>query len=741
MPDNNSDPAAASPTGGDTSKVATPKPKKRPPNKKPAADGAPAEGAGRPRSNSKNKRKPRSPHASPHASPQLKPAAPPVDGAGPEALPKPKKRPPKKKPAPADGQPTEQGEPSSPEAAVSPKKKKAPKKKAAGAAAESAVDGAEGETAMPTPKKKNKKKQQPSATKADDAADPNADDDAEPLSAEEAAAQKIMKQVEFYFSEENLPSDKFLLKKLDGDQTVTLDTIMSFKRIKKLSADADTVRSAINQSAIVHVCADGNRVGRIEPLELEASHEEVNDRTVIAQNLPADASIDSLTELFSKVGLVRVVRVKHPGQEHDLNFQVNVRGGGSFAVIEYDTPDLATRAAEQLTEKNNWRNGLLVTRVTKMSPAKKVKPEKKLQIPSGFDSAEPVNFEEGALEEGIITAVKDSFAFATPCVPEAASEAEAAEGDCAACGYYKQKDSGFEAAASAKKSKGKGKVKPPYTVFVHQGNLSKSQTDEIETICKELPVARSYTSKYSSKGKGGGKGKTSQLWSLMTVGAKVSYILSRNPDQQGPVGKDVKLLALSPDYVMPRARSNSYEPPVSTGGERPRRLMLTKKNAEPGLGTPEIVISGEGKQSVGPLRDGDGQYACSNKGFEGPFKRSNIERGIKPKPEPEPEAEEDGAIGEDDEGVRGSSTHVDLKNLKDSGSGDLTAEEFAALRAKTKTAKDVAKNMTPEQQAAYGCKPGVAASAVREDSDDSDDEGADFGNMGGEGAGALLGDY
>merc|ERR1712153_106922 len=80
-----------------------------------------------------------------------------------------------------------------------------------------------------------------------------------------------------------------------------------------------------------------------------------------------------------------------------------------------------------------------------------------------------------------------------------------------------------------------------------------------------------------------------------------------------------------------------------------------------------------------------------------------------------------------EEGVRGSSTHVDLNNLKDSGSGDLAAE--------------VAKNMTPEQQAAYGCKTGVAASAVREDSDDSDDEGADFGDMGGEGAGALLGDY
>ena len=97
------------------------------------------------------------------------------------------------------------------------------------------------------------------------------------------------------------------------------------------------------------------------------------------------------------------------------------------------------------------------------------------------------------------------------------------------------------------------------------------------------------------------------------------------------------------------------------------------------------------------------------------------------------------APAEEEEGVRGSSTHVDLNNLKDSGTGELSAEEFAALRAKTKSAAECAKNMTPEQQAAYGCKAGVAASAVREDSE-SDEEGADF-QMGAEGQGALLADY
>ena len=122
----------------------------------------------------------------------------------------------------------------------------------------------------------------------------------------------------------------------------------------------------------------------------------------------------------------------------------------------------------------------------------------------------------------------------------------------------------------------------------------------------------------------------------------------------------------------------------------------------------------------------------------GLFKHGNS--GFVPTAAEEEEAAAPAEAAEEEEGVRGSSTHVDLSNLKDSGTGELSAEEFAALRAKTKSAAEVAKNMTPEQQAAYGCKTGVAASAVREDSDESDDEGADF-QMGAEGQGALLADY
>lgn len=53
------------------------------------------------------------------------------------------------------------------------------------------------------------------------------------------------------------------------------------------------------------------------------------------------------------------------------------------------------------------------------------------------------------------------------------------------------------------------------------------------------------------------------------------------------------------------------------------------------------------------------------------------------------------ASAEEEEGVRGSSTHVDLKNLKEVAH-DISAEDLAAMRAKTKSAAEVSANMTAE---------------------------------------------
>ena len=62
-------------------------------------------------------------------------------------------------------------------------------------------------------------------------------------------AKKIMRQVEHYFGDFNLPRDKFLsaeTKKADG--WVTMETMMKFKRLSQLSSDAAVIVAAIKQS-------------------------------------------------------------------------------------------------------------------------------------------------------------------------------------------------------------------------------------------------------------------------------------------------------------------------------------------------------------------------------------------------------------------------------------------------------------------------------------------------------------
>merc|ERR1739848_360052 len=67
--------------------------------------------------------------------------------------------------------------------------------------------------------------------------------------------------------------------------------------------------------------------------------------------------------------------------------------------------------------------------------------------------------------------------------------------------------------------------------------------------------------------------------------------------------------------------------------------------------------------------------------------------------------------------------------------------DLAAMRAAAKeNAAKFAASLTPEEAAIYGAKVQVAASGVRDDSDEDDDGGADF-CMGGDADGVMLGDY
>ena len=61
--------------------------------------------------------------------------------------------------------------------------------------------------------------------------------------------KKVIRQVEFYFGDYNLPKDRFMLKVFEENGGwMPMDTLMTFKRLKSLTSDQDFVMSALQKS-------------------------------------------------------------------------------------------------------------------------------------------------------------------------------------------------------------------------------------------------------------------------------------------------------------------------------------------------------------------------------------------------------------------------------------------------------------------------------------------------------------
>ena len=115
---------------------------------------------------------------------------------------------------------------------------------------------------------------------------------------------KIVKQVEFYFSDANLPTDAFLMKKVRADPNgfVPIGVVCGFNRMKTLlkkHPPIETVAAILRQhSEALVVSEDGIRVQRATPLP-DIDLEDVQARTVVAENFKTQPTIESVRNVFS----------------------------------------------------------------------------------------------------------------------------------------------------------------------------------------------------------------------------------------------------------------------------------------------------------------------------------------------------------------------------------------------------------------------------------------------------------
>ncbi|XP_071689541.1 la-related protein 6B-like [Rutidosis leptorrhynchoides] len=193
------------------------------------------------------------------------------------------------------------------------------------------------------------------------------------------ATQKIINQVEYYFSDINLATTDHLMKFIhkDPDGYVPISVVVSFKKIKALVSGNAQLASILRNSTKLVVSEDGKKVKRQDPLT-ESDMEELQSRIIIAENLPDDHCHQNLMKVFSAVGSVNTIRTcqpqnlnggtssaSRPGKADGMLFSNKLH-----AFVEYESIELTEKAVQELNKEASWRNGLKVRLMRRPSHAK-----------------------------------------------------------------------------------------------------------------------------------------------------------------------------------------------------------------------------------------------------------------------------------------------------------------------------------------------------------------------------------
>jgi len=118
--------------------------------------------------------------------------------------------------------------------------------------------------------------------------------------------KKIIRQVEYYFGDFNLPRDKFLCEETKKDSGwVTLETMLNFKRLAELSKDPKVIVAALKESKmkLLEVSEDDLKIRRDPTIPLPENTEEskkaLEARTAYAKGFDKEnTTLDELLDHF-----------------------------------------------------------------------------------------------------------------------------------------------------------------------------------------------------------------------------------------------------------------------------------------------------------------------------------------------------------------------------------------------------------------------------------------------------------
>ncbi|KAK9056024.1 hypothetical protein SSX86_027111 [Deinandra increscens subsp. villosa] len=175
---------------------------------------------------------------------------------------------------------------------------------------------------------------------------------------------KIIRQVEYYLSDENLRTDKFLLKYLAKDEEgyVPVAVIASFRKMKKLTQHKSLVVAALKESSILTLSSNEKKVKRIHPFPL-TDFLDPELCTVLVENLPEDHTVENVKKMFCHAGVIKKITIHEVNATRDpriCSIEEKLLSGKLYAVVEYETIEAAEKAVATLNNEHDWRHGMRV---------------------------------------------------------------------------------------------------------------------------------------------------------------------------------------------------------------------------------------------------------------------------------------------------------------------------------------------------------------------------------------------
>lgn len=178
--------------------------------------------------------------------------------------------------------------------------------------------------------------------------------------------ERILKQVEWYFSDENLLKDSFLMKHINRNKQgyVSLKLVASFRKVKSLTKDWRVVLASVKHSSLLALSEDCRKIRRLAPApQVDYSHV---GRTVIITGYPSDEpNANGVMSQFGKFGEVILVRIFHPGKAIPLDVKPCRSkhpglGKELCILVEYESEKDAKMACEKFRDQQSWRDNMKV---------------------------------------------------------------------------------------------------------------------------------------------------------------------------------------------------------------------------------------------------------------------------------------------------------------------------------------------------------------------------------------------